>query len=98
MLKRVAALIMVLLFAGQAMADGIVCGVEARSDGLKQSSIDESGEAICPMEKSGACDDMACCAQVKSPTGSIVAMICCEFRAGGYNNSGSLEDATGCLL
>src|SRR5262249_31999688 len=82
MLKRVAALIMALLFAGQAMAGGIVCGVEAVSDGLKQSSFDESGEAICPMEKSGACDDMACCARGKSPTGSIVAMICCEVKRG----------------
>src|SRR2546422_11622002 len=33
------------------------------------------------MEKSGACD-MACCLQAKSPTGSIVAMICCEVKCG----------------
>jgi hypothetical protein len=76
MLKRVAALIMVLLFAGQAMAGGIVCGVEAISNRLNQSS-----EETCPMEKSGACD-MACCMQGKSPTGSIVAMICCEVKCG----------------
>ena len=76
MLKRVAALIMVLLFAGQAMAGGIVCGVEAISNSLNQSS-----EEICPMEKSGSCD-MACCMQGKSPTGSIVAMICCEVKCG----------------
>ena len=76
MLKRVAALIMALLFAGQAMAGGIVCGVEAISNGLNQS-----GEEICPMEKSGACD-MACCMQGKSPTGSIVAIICCEVKCG----------------
>jgi|SRR5215471_12979708 len=79
MLKRVAALIMVLLFAGQAMAGGIVCGVEAISNGLNQSS--ESSEDTCPMEKSGGCD-MACCLQGKSPTGSIVAMICCEVKCG----------------
>ncbi len=76
MLKRIAALILVLLFAGQALAGGIVCGVEAISNDLDQSS-----EAICPMEKSGACD-MACCMQGKSPTGSIVAMICCEVKCG----------------
>jgi hypothetical protein len=76
MLKRVAALIMVLLFAGQAMAGGIVCGVEAISNSLNQSS-----EAACPMEKSGECD-MACCMQGKSPTGSIVAMVCCEVKCG----------------
>jgi len=76
MLKRVAALIMVLLFAGQAMAGGIVCGAEAISNGLNQSS-----EETCPMEKSGECD-MACCMQGKSPTGSIVAMICCEVKCG----------------
>jgi hypothetical protein len=51
MLKRVAALIMILLFAGQAVVGGIVCGVEAISDGLKRSRFDQSGEAICPMEK-----------------------------------------------
>src|SRR5215510_10995663 len=76
MLKRVAALIMVLLFAGQAMAGGIVCGIDAISKGLNQSS-----EAACPMEKSGECD-MACCMQGKSPTGSIVARVCCEVKCG----------------
>jgi hypothetical protein len=79
MLKRVAALIIVLLFAGQAMAGGIMCGVEAISNGLNQSN--ESSEAACPMEKSGECD-MACCRQGKSPTGSIVAMVCCEVKCG----------------
>lgn len=68
---------MALLFAGQAMAGGIVCGVEAINNRLNQSS-----EGVCPMEKSGACDDMACCMQGKSPTGSIVAMICCEVKCG----------------
>ncbi|HZF41353.1 MAG TPA: hypothetical protein VE715_21195 [Blastocatellia bacterium] len=76
MLKRVAALIMVLLFAGQSLAGGIVCGIDAISKGLNQSS-----EAACPMEKSDACD-MACCMQGKSPTGSIVAMVCCEVKCG----------------
>ncbi len=76
MLKRVAALIMVLLFAGQALAGGLVCGVEAISNSLNHSSED-----ACPMEKSGECD-MACCLQGKSPTGSIVAMICCEVKCG----------------
>jgi hypothetical protein len=77
MLKRVAALIMVLLFAGQTLAGGIVCGIDAISDGLNHSS-----EATCSMEKPGECDDMACCLQGKSPTGSIVAMICCEVKCG----------------
>jgi hypothetical protein len=76
MLKRVAALLMVLLFSGQAMAGGIVCGIEAIGAGLSQSD-----EAACPMDKPGECD-MACCMQGKSPTGSIVAMICCEVKCG----------------
>jgi hypothetical protein len=80
MLKRIAALILVLLFAGQALAGGIVCGVEAISNGLNQSS--ESSEAACPMGKSGACDDMACCRLGKSPTGAMGPMICCEVKCG----------------
>ena len=90
MQKRVAALIMVLLFAGQAMAGGIVCGVEAISNSLIQS--DESSEDSCPMEKSGECD-MACCMQGKSPTGSIVAMVCCEVKC-GESTGGALFNFT----
>jgi hypothetical protein len=80
MLKRFAALLMILLFAGQAMAGGIVCGIDAISKGLNRPS--ESGEATCPMEKSGACDDMACCRLGKSPTGAMGPMICCEVKCG----------------
>jgi hypothetical protein len=79
MQKRVAALFMILLFAGQATAGGIMCGIDAISNSLIQSG--ESSEAACPMEKSGECD-LACCRQGKSPTGSIVAMVCCEVKCG----------------
>ena len=58
---------MVLLFAGQALAGGIACGIEAISNGFDNTS---------------KCDDMACCALGKSPTGSMVAMICCEIKCG----------------
>jgi hypothetical protein len=77
MLERVAALLMVLLFASQAMAGGIVCGIDAISNGLNQPS-----EAACPMEKPGECDDMACCKLGKSPTGAMAPMICCELKCG----------------
>jgi hypothetical protein len=53
-----------------------VCGIDAISNGLNQSS-----EAACPMEEPGECN-MACCMQGKSPTGSIVAMVCCEVKCG----------------
>ena len=77
MLKRVAALLMVLLFAGQALAGGIACSIDALSNGFNSA-----GEAACSMRKTGECDEMACCLQGKSPTGAVVAMVCCEIRCG----------------
>ena len=77
MLKRVAALLMVLLFAGQAMAGGIVCGVDAIS-----KSLNHTDKAACPMQSEGECDESACCSQGKSPTGALAAMICCEVKCG----------------
>lgn len=77
MLKRVAALLMVLLFAGQSLAGGIVCGIDAINNGFNQTD-----EAVCSMQDMGECDGMACCAQGKSPTGSVVAMLCCEVKCG----------------
>jgi hypothetical protein len=77
MLKRMAALLMVLLFAGQAMAGGIVCSLDAINNGLSPNN-----EAACPMEGTTDCDEMACCALGTSPTGSMAAMICCETVCG----------------
>lgn len=77
MLRRIAALLMVLLFAGQALAGGIVGSVDAISNGLSQSD-----EAACPMGSTGEGDGMACCALGTSPTGSMAAMICCEVKCG----------------
>jgi hypothetical protein len=77
MLKRVAALLMILLFAGQALAGGVVCGVDAIS-----KSVNHTDEAACPMQSMGECDEMACCEQGKSPTGALTAMICCEVKCG----------------
>lgn len=34
------------------------------------------------MQDMGDCGEMACCMQGKSPTGSVVAMICCEVKCG----------------
>lgn len=68
---------MVLLFAGQSLAGGIVCGVDAISSGFSRSD-----EAAYPMQSTGGCDEMACCAQGQAPTGSVVAMVCCEVVCG----------------
>ncbi|SRR6266545_3357561 len=73
MLKNVTALILVLLFAGQSPAGGSVCGVGAIS-----KSFNQADEAVCPMQRAARHDEMACCAQGKSPTGAMAAMICCE--------------------
>ncbi len=75
MLKRMAALLMVLLFAGQALAGGIMCGIDAFSNG-----IDSASEMSCPMQGDG--ENMACCALGQAPTGSMAAMICCEVKCG----------------
>jgi hypothetical protein len=77
MLKRVAALLMILLFAGQALAGGIVCGGRAIS-----KSFNHTDEAACTMQSVGECDEMACCEQGKSPTGVMAAVICCEVKCG----------------
>src|SRR5262245_41480332 len=77
MMRSMAALIMVLVFAGQALAGGIVCGLDALN-----SSLNHTDEMDCSTESQGDCEDMACCAQGKSPTGSVVAMVCCEVFCG----------------
>ncbi len=77
MLKRMAALLMILLFAGQALAGGIVCGIDALSNGF-----DNASEMSCPMQGESDGDEMACCALGQSPTGSVAAMICCEVKCG----------------
>jgi hypothetical protein len=77
MLKRVAALLMILLFAGQALAGGIACGARAISN-----SFNHADEAACPTQSAGTCDEMACCARGKSPTGALAAMVCCEVKCG----------------
>ncbi|MGE0129212.1 MAG: hypothetical protein AB7U82_14140 [Blastocatellales bacterium] len=88
MLKRVAALLMILLFAGQALAGGIVCGIDAIS-----SRFSQVDEAACSMQSMGECDEMACCLQGKSPTGSVVAMVCCEVKCGESTGGAQLNFA-----
>ena len=83
MLRRIAALIMVLIITGQALAGGIACGLDAFNNGFGGKT-----EMACPMQEQGDCESMACCAQGKSPTGSVVAMICCEVVC-GESTSGS---------
>lgn len=60
------------------MAGGIACGVEAISSSLSEPTV-------CTMQSQGDCEgmaEMACCALGTSPTGSMVAMICCEVKCG----------------
>jgi hypothetical protein len=77
MLKRFTALILVLIIASQALAGGIACGIDALSKVLS-----DGDEMACSMQGDGDCKDMACCMQGKSPTGSVVAMVCCEVICG----------------
>ncbi len=82
-LRRIAALIMVLMIASQALAGGIACGLDALSNCLGDKT-----EMACPMHGQDDCEAMACCARGKSPTGSVVAKICCEVVC-GESTSGS---------
>jgi hypothetical protein len=93
MLKRVAALLMILLFAGQAMAGVVVCGVDAIS-----KSINHTDEAACPMQSMGECDEMACCLQGKSPTGALAAMVCCEVKCGESTGGAQFDFAPQMLV
>jgi len=88
MLRRIAALIMVLMIAGQALAGGIACGLDALSNGLGGKT-----EMACPMHGQDDCEAMACCAQGKSPTGALAAMICCEVKCGESTGGAQFEFA-----
>jgi len=72
--KHITALILVLLFASQALAGGSVCGVDAIS-----KSFNQADEAACPMQSATRYDEMPC-AQGKSSTGAMAAMICCKVK------------------
>jgi hypothetical protein len=93
MLKRVAALLMILLFASQALAGGIVCCVDVIS-----KSFNHADEAACQMQGVGECDEMACCAQGKSPTGSLTAMVCCEVKCGESTGGAQFDFAPQMLV
>jgi hypothetical protein len=77
MLRRIAALLLVLLMAGQALAGAVVCGIDAL-----HNKFDGSSEMSYPMQGEGECAEMACCALGKSPIGSVAAMVCCELICG----------------
>ncbi len=75
MLKRIAAMFLILLIVGQALAGGSVCGVDAIG-----KSFNQTDEAACPMQGAARYDEVACCAQGESPTGAMAAMICCKVK------------------
>ena len=93
MLKRIGAIFLILLFAGQALAGGIVPGVDAIS-----KSFNHANEAACPMQGASECDEMACCAQGKSPTGALAAMICCEVKCGESTGGAQFDFAPQTLI
>jgi hypothetical protein len=88
MLRRIAALIMVLVITSQTLVGGIACGLDAFNNCLGGKT-----EMDCPMQGQSDCEAMACWARGKSPTGSIVTMICCEVVC-GESTSGSQFDFT----
>lgn len=77
MLRPIAALIMVFIVAGQALAGGIACGIDALNE-----SLSNQDETSCSMKSDGDCEDMACCLQGKTPTGAAAAKVCCEVFCG----------------
>ena len=70
MLRRVAALVMILLLTAPALAGGIVCGFDAISNSR---------------------DEMDCCLLGTSPTGSALAMVCCEVKCGKSTGGSQFE-------
>src|SRR5262249_51302535 len=86
MLRSIAALIMVLIITGQAVAGGIICGIDVLSSGLNNTD-----EMACPMQNQGDCEEMACCAQGKSPTGSVGATACCAEFCGESTGGAQLN-------
>jgi hypothetical protein len=92
-LKHITALILVLLFAGQATAGGSVCGVEVIS-----TCFNHADEAACPMRGAARYDEMACCAQGKSQTGAMAAMICCEAPYGESTGGAQFDFAPQTLI
>jgi hypothetical protein len=85
MLKRLAALLTLLAFAGQALAGGFVCGQDAHKSASKMASLAKGG--------GGSSCEMACCVQGKSPAASPVAMVCCEVVCGEQSSGGQFETA-----
>jgi len=84
---------MIIIFSGQAMAGGIVCGAGAISN-----SFSHTDEAACSMHSAAQCDEMACCAQGKSPTGALTAMICCEVKCGESTGGAQFDFAPQMLV
>ncbi|MEP7274486.1 MAG: hypothetical protein ABI882_23550 [Acidobacteriota bacterium] len=91
MLRRAAALLMVLLLAGPALAGGIACSI----DGI---SLNETSRPACSMQMTGDDEGMACCLLGQSPTGSMMAMICCEVKCGESTNGAQFDFAPVTLL
>ena len=84
---------MTMLFACQASAGGIVCGNDMAS-----KTLNRADEAACSMQSMSECDEMACCALGKSPTGALAAMICCEAQCGESTGGAQFDFAPQTLI
>jgi hypothetical protein len=53
-----------------------------------------AGGIVCAVDAIGSSgDEMACCLQGTSPTGSVLAMVCCEVKCGKSTGGSQLEFA-----
>jgi hypothetical protein len=91
--KRIAALIFVLLFAGEALAGGARCGAGAICKGF-----DDPYEAACLTQSMSEGDEMDCCAQEQSPAVGLAGMHCCEIRCGEAPESAEFDFAAQNLI
>jgi hypothetical protein len=93
MSKRIVALLMILLFAGQASAGGIAC-----VNDMDSKTLNRADEATCSMQSMSECNEMACCTLGKSPTGALAAMICCEAPCGESTGGAQFDFAPQTLI
>src|SRR5215475_11769679 len=92
MLKRITSLILPLLFASQAVAGGIGCGVN-----IINNSFNFDG-AACLTHSLSESGEMACCAQGKSPAGALASMNCCKTQCGEFIGGAQFETTPQTLI
>jgi hypothetical protein len=86
MSKRIVALVVILLFASEALAGGTMCGV-----GAICKSFNGPYESACLTQSMSEGDEMDCCAHEKLPAGSLSGMLCCEVKCGEAPESAEFD-------